>query len=173
MAAGASTSPGAPASENSAVAEVPSAPEQKPKAPEPEHEATPKAREEAIGAEVAPPAVAKKKPAKRTAAKGHSGKKQASAYRHKRADAHKKHRKPRYAYAHGRKHRAYAAEVVYVDRRCDCRCGRVFRKPSQRRYARWHVAAPAHIYTERSYRVRPLKHRRGSLTYRHGRHYIR
>ena len=136
-------------------------------------EATPKAREEAVEAEVAPTVVAKKKPAKRTAAKWRGGKKQASAYRHKRAYAHKKHRKPRYAYAHGRKHGAYAAEAVSIDRRCDCRCGRVFRKPGKRRHARWHAAAPVRIYTERAYRVRPLKHRRGSLTYRHGRHYIR
>ena len=172
MGAGASTSRSAP-NENSALAAAPSTPEQKPKAPEPVREATPKAREEAIGAEVAPSVVAKKKPAKRTAAKWRGDKKHASAYRHKRAYAHKKHREPRYAYAHGRKHRAYAAEVVYVDRHCDCRCGRVFEKPRKRRHAEWHASAPRHVYTERAYRVRPLKHRRGGLTYRYGRHYIR
>ncbi len=133
-------------------------------------EATPKAREEATGAEVAPSVVAKKKPAKRTAAKWRNGKKHASAYRHKRAYAHQEHRQPHYAYAHGRKHRAYAAEVVYVDRRCDCRCGRVFQKPRKRRHA---ALAPRQVYTERAYRIRPLEHRRGGLTYRYGRHYIR
>ncbi len=136
-------------------------------------EATPKAREQAVGAEVEPTVVVKKKPAKRTAARWRKGEKHASAYRHKRAYAHKKHRKPRYAQAHGRKHRAYAAEAVYVDRRCDCRCGRVFQKPRSRNHAKWHASAPRHIYTERAYRVRPLKHRRGGLTHRHGRHYIR
>ena len=85
-----------------------------------ERRGTPKAREETVATEPAPPAVAKKKAAKRTAYKSRAGKGEASAYRHKRAYAHKKHRKPRYAHAHGRKHRAYAAEVVYVDRRCDC-----------------------------------------------------
>jgi hypothetical protein len=173
VAAGASTSPGNAASENAAVAEAPAAPEQKPKEPGPVREATPKAREEAIGAEEAPIAVAKKKPAKRTAAKWRNGKKHASAYRHKRAYAHTKLRKPRYAYAHGRKHRAYTSEVVYGDRRCDCRCGRAFQKPRKRRHTRWHAAPPRHVFTERAYRVRPLKHRRGGLTYRYGRHYIR
>jgi hypothetical protein len=172
-AAGASTSPGAAASENSVVAKPPSAPERKPKAPESVREATPKAREEATVAEAPPAAVAKKKPVKRAAVKRLSGKKQASAYRHKRAYAHKKHRKPSYAHAHGRRHRAYAAEVVYVGRRCDCRCGRAFQEPRKRRHARWHASAPRHVFTERAYRLRPLKHRRGGLTYRHGRHYIR
>jgi hypothetical protein len=120
----------------------------------PTHQATPKAREGSVVAEVAPPAVSKK----RTAYKTRTGKKHASAYRHKRSYAHKKHRKPRYAVAHGRKHRAYAAGVVYVQRRCDCRCGRAFYKPRTRRHVTWHgYGSP----------------RRSGLTYRRGRHYIR
>lgn len=116
--------------------------------PVPTHQATPKAREGSVVAEVAPPAVSKKRAAK----------KHASAYRHKRSYAYKKHRKPRYAVAHGRKHRAYAAGVVYVQRRCDCRCGRAFYKPRKRRHAAWHgYGSP----------------RRSGLTYRRGRHYIR
>ena len=115
---------------------------------------TPKAREGSVVAEVAPPAVSKK----RTAYKTRTGKKHASAYRHKRGYAHKKHRKPRYAVAHGRKHRAYTPGVVYVQRRCNCRCGRAFYKPRKRRHASWHgYTSPRH----------------SGLTYRHGRHYIR
>lgn len=121
--------------------------------PAPTRQATPKAREGSVVAEVAPPAVSKKRPVYKT----RTGKKHASAYRHKRSYAHKKHRKPRYAVAHGRKHRAYAAEVVYVQRRCACRCGRTFYKPRKRRHVAWGYASP----------------RRSGLTYRRGRHYIR
>ncbi|MDP1910381.1 MAG: hypothetical protein Q8K85_18940, partial [Hyphomicrobium sp.] len=150
----ASPSPDAAAKENSAVAVAPPEPERKPMPPAPTHQATPKAREGSVVAEVAPPAVSKK----RAAYKTRTGKKHASAYRHKRSYAHKKHRKPRYAVAHGRKHRAYAAGVVYVQRRCDCRCGRAFYKPRKRRHAAWHgYGSP----------------RRSGLTYRRGRHYIR
>jgi hypothetical protein len=147
-------SPDAAAKENSAVAVAPPEPERKPMAPAPTHQATPKAREGSVVAEVAPPAVSKK----RTAYKTRTGKKHASAYRHKRSYAHKKHRKPRYAVAHGRNHRAHAAGGVYVQRRCDCRCGGAFYKPRKRRHAAWHgYASP----------------RRSGLTYRRGRHYIR
>ena len=118
-----------------------------------------------------PPVVSKKKPAKRAAYASRPGKKHASTDRRKGSFAYAKHRKPRYAQAHSRKHRAYGADVVYVERRCDCRCGRVF-GPRKRRHPAWHSYASPRVYSERSYRVRPLKHR-GGLTYRHGRHYIR
>jgi hypothetical protein len=150
---------------------APSVPEHKPTTPESAQQATPKAREEAVTAEPEPPVVSKRKPAKRTAYAARPGKKYASAHRQKGRYANAKHRKQRYAEAHGRKHRAYGAQVAYVARRCDCRCGRVF-GPRKRRHAAWHSYAPPRVYSERPYRVRPLKHRRG-LTYRHGRHYIR
>ena len=92
-----------------------------------------------------------------------------TAYLQKRTYAHKQHRKPRHA--HGRK-RVYAAEVAYVERRCDCRCGRVFQKPRTRRQVDWGTYAPPRVYKERRHRVRMVKHGRASLTYRHGRHYI-
>jgi hypothetical protein len=170
-AAESSSPPRSSSDEHSDVAVAPSVPEHKPTTPEPAQQATPKAREEAVTAEPAPPVVSKKKPAKGTAYASRPGKKHASVYRRKGSYAHGKHHKPRYAQAHGRKHRAYGAEVVYVERRCDCRCGRVF-KPRKRRHAAWHSYASPRVYNERPYRVRPLKHRRG-LTYRPGRHYIR
>jgi hypothetical protein len=163
--------PASSADEHSDVAVAPSVPEPKPTAPAPTREATPKAREEAVTAEPSPPVVSKKKPARRAAYASRPGKKHASSYRRKGSFAYAKHRKPRYAQAHSRKHRAYGADVVYAERRCDCRCGRVF-GPRKRRHAAWHSYASPRVYSGRSYRVRPLKHRRG-LTYRHGRHYIR
>ena len=114
---------------------APPEPERKPATPAPMRQVTPKAREGSVVAEVAPPAVAKKK---RTVYKTRTGKKHASAYRHKRSYAHKKHRKPRYAVAHGRKHRAYAAGVVYVSAGAIAAAEESSTSRRKRRHASWH-----------------------------------
>jgi hypothetical protein len=152
------------AKENSTVAAgtAPAGKEEKPVAPAPEREATPKAREESVVAEAAPPIV-KKKSLKRSATKWRSGKKQAHAYRHKQHLAYQ-HRQPRRAYAHAGKRRWASSEVVYVERRCACRCGGIFSRPRKHKRVIWGGYAPS--------RVHGYKHRHGRLTQRHRRHYI-
>jgi hypothetical protein len=152
------------AKENSTVAAGTAAAykEEQPPAPEPKREATPKAREESVVAEAAPPIV-KKKSLKRSATKWRSGKKQAHAYRHKQHLAYQ-HRQPRRAYAHAGKRRWASSEVVYVERRCACRCGGIFSRPRKHKRVIWGGYAPS--------RVHGYKHRHGRLTQRHRRHYI-
>ncbi len=121
-------------------------------------------------AEASPPPVARNKSVKRSLAKSGAGKKQAYAHRHKKRHAYKQ-RRPRRAYAHGRSHRWQAVGVVYVKRRCACRCGSVFAKPRRRHRVDWHgYARPLHV--QRRYRVHKHKRHHGRLTYHHRRHYI-
>lgn len=160
------------AKEDSTVAVAPPTSEkEKPAAPSASHDATPKAREETMVAEAPPPPTAKKKVAKRLVAKSRAGKKKASAYRYKSRHAYKQ-RRPRRGYAHGRKRFAQPVDIVYVERRCACRCGRVFAKPHKAHRVTWRGYAPVRVYAERPYRVRPHKRRPGRLTYRHRHHYI-
>jgi hypothetical protein len=169
------STPPASAEENSAVAVVPPGPAKAPAAPPAASQAAPKARQETVTAEPDAPPTVKKKSAKRAFSKSRSGQLHAQASGHKRGYAHKKNRRPHYAYAHGRKHLAPRAEATYAERRCDCLCGRLFAKPRNHRHAARAALEPrrVHVGETRPYRMRPHKHRRGSLTYRHRHLYIR
>lgn len=170
-AADASTPPPS-AEENSAVAVVPP---KTPAAPPSASQAAPKARQETVTAEPDAPPTVKRKSSKRAFSKSRAGQSHAQASRHKQRYAHKINRRPRYAYAHGRKHFVPRTDTVYAGRRCDCRCGRLFAKPRKRRHAARATYEPrrVHVGETRPYRVRPHKHRRGRLTHRHRHLYIR
>ena len=143
----------------------------RPLSPEKEKEASPKAREGAIAADVAPPAV-KKKQRKGAVAKLSPGKKKAHAYRKRARYAQlpaKLHRHPQRL----RRHHAAPTDVRHMMRRCDCPCGSVYARPRKHSRVVWHSGAPSKVKVKKHHRAKTFGPQRPRTSHWHKRHYIR